>query len=77
VREWQKSLERACRALKLSRLTHHNFRRLFATRCLECGVDPKTVADWLGYADGGVLVLKAYGHVRPEHGAAAAAKVSY
>jgi hypothetical protein len=35
------------------------------------------VADWLGHADGGVLVLKTYGHVRPEHAAAAAAKVSF
>lgn len=77
VREGQKSLDRACRALKLPRLTHHDFRHLFATRCLECGVDPKTVADWLGHADGGVLVLKTYGHVRPEHAAAAAAKVSF
>jgi len=77
VRECQKSLNRACRALQLPQLTHHDFRHLFATRCLECGVDPKTVADWLGHADGGVLVLKTYGHVRPEHAAAAAAKVSF
>jgi integrase len=77
VRECQKSLNRACRALQLPRLTHHDFRHLFATRALECGIDPKTVADWLGHADGGVLVLKTYGHVRPEHAAAAAAKLSF
>lgn len=77
VHEGQKSLNRACRALKLPRLTHHDFRHLFATRCLECGVDPKTVADWLGHADGGVLVLRTYGHVRPEHAAASAAKVLF
>jgi len=77
VRECQKSLNRACSALNLPRLTHHDFRHLFATRCLECGVDPKTVADWLGHADGGVLVLKTYGHVRPGHAAEAAARVSF
>lgn len=77
VHEGQKSLNRACRALKLPRLTHHDFRHLFATRCLECGVDPKTAADWLGHADGGVLVLRTYGHVRPQHSAEAAARVSF
>lgn len=77
VREAQKSIDRACAKLKVPRLTHHDFRHLFATRCLESGVDPKTIAAWMGHSDGGVLVLKLYGHVRPDHAAAAAAKVIF
>ncbi len=77
VKEAQKSIDRACTSLGLARLTHHDFRHLFATRCLEVGVDPKTVAEWLGHSDGGVLVLRTYGHVRPDHAAAAAAKVVF
>lgn len=77
VREAQNTLDRACKTLNVPRLTHHDFRHLFATRCLEAGVDPKTVADWLGHADGGVLVLRIYGHVRKDHAVAAAAKVSF
>jgi len=77
VREAQKSITRACGALRISRLSHHDFRHFFATRCLENGVDPKTVAEWLGHADGGVLVLRIYGHVRPAHSAAAAAKLIF
>ena len=77
VKEAQQSITRACKALKLARLTHHDFRHLFATRCLEAGVDPKTIAAWLGHSDGGVLVLRIYGHVRSDHAAAAAAKVVF
>lgn len=77
VREAQKTIDRVCRTLKLPRMTHHDFRHLFATRCLEVGVDPKTVAEWLGHADGGVLVLRTYGHVRPQHAASMAARVVF
>jgi len=77
VKEAQNTLTRACKALKLPRMTHHDFRHLFATRCLESGVDPKTLAEWLGHADGGMLVLRTYGHVRQEHAAAVAAKVFF
>ncbi len=58
-------------------MTHHDLRHLFATCCLESGVDPKTLAEWLGHADGGTLVLRTYGHVRPDHAFSAAAKVVF
>jgi integrase len=77
VRRAKGGIARACRALGLPRLTHHDFRHLFATRCLESGVDPKTLAEWLGHADGGMLVFRTYGHVRQDHAIAAAAKVVF
>jgi hypothetical protein len=39
VRECQKSLDRACGNVGADRITHHHLRYLFATPCIESGVD--------------------------------------
>src|SRR5262249_5485395 len=39
VRECQKALDRACKKVGADRITHHDLRHLFATRCIESGVD--------------------------------------
>jgi integrase len=77
VRECQKSLDRACKKLGIDRITHHDLRHLFATRCIESGVDIPTVSRWLGHKDGGALAMKTYGHLRREHSIAQAQKVSF
>lgn len=74
VRCW---LEKAHRELGLPHLSNHDFRHLFATRCIEAGVDVPTVSRWLGHKDGGILAMKTYGHLRNEHSQAAALKVSF
>jgi integrase len=61
--------------LGIPKLTHHSLRHLFATICIESGVDVPTVSRWLGHADGGALAMRVYGHLRDEHSQAAAAKV--
>ena len=61
------ALARACKEIGIPRLTHHDLRHLFATRCIESGVDVPTVARWLGHKDGGSLALRTYGHLRNEH----------
>jgi integrase len=76
VKECQKSIDRACKALRIARLTHHDFRHYFATVCIESGVDIPTVSRWLGHADGGALAMKTYGHLRQEHSLTQAAKVA-
>lgn len=76
VKECQKSIDRACKALGIARLTHHDFRHYFATVCIESGVDIPTVSRWLGHADGGALAMKTYGHLRQEHSLTQAAKVA-
>ncbi len=76
VKECQKSIDRACKALGIARLTHHDFRHYFATVSIESGVDIPTVSRWLGHADGGALAMKTYGHLRQEHSLAQAAKVA-
>jgi integrase len=77
VGECEKSLARACKLLKLPRLTHHDLRHLFATRCIETGVDTPTVSRWLGHRDGGALAMRVYGHLRDDHSQAMAQKVTF
>jgi len=72
-----KALESACKKVGAKRLTHHDLRHLFATRCIEAGVDIPTVSRWLGHKDGGALAMKTYGHLRDEHSQAIAAKVTF
>ena len=71
------SLARACKEIGIPRLTHHDFRHLFATSCIESGVDIPTVSRWLGHKDGGALAMKTYGHLRNEHSQAMAQKVKF
>jgi integrase len=77
VGECEKSLVRACKLVKVPRLTHHDLRHLFATRCIEAGVDIPTVSRWLGHSDGGALAMKVYGHLREKHSAEMAQKVTF
>jgi integrase len=51
----------------IKRITHHDLRDLFVTRCLENRVPVPTVAKWCGHKDGGALLLKTYSHLRQEH----------
>jgi len=71
------ALKRACEELGIPRLTHHDFRHLFATRCIESGVDIPTVSRWLGHKDGGALAMKTYGHLRNEQSQQMAQKVKF
>jgi integrase len=75
--ECQKSLTRACAIVGIKRITHHDLRHLFATRCIEAGVDIPTVARWLGHSDGGALAMRVYGHLRREHSREMAQKVKF
>ena len=77
VRECQKAIDHACKKLGITRITHHDFRHLFATICIESGVDIPTVSRWLGHKDGGALAMKTYGHLRREYSTAQAQKVSF
>ena len=73
----KKCLSTACRKLNLPTFTHHDFRHLFATTCIESGVDIPTVSRWLGHKDGGALAMKVYGHLRKVHSDEMALKVSF
>lgn len=77
VRECQKAMDRAAKLVGMRRITHHDLRHLFATRCIESGVDIPTVSRWLGHKDGGALAMKTYGHLRQEHSRQMAEKVRF
>ncbi len=77
VHECQKSMNRAAKEVGMARITHHDLRHLFATRCIESGVDIPTVSRWLGHKDGGALAMKVYGHLRDQHSTTMAQKVKF
>lgn len=77
VAECQKSMDRAAKVVGMARITHHDLRHLFATRCIESGVDIPTVSRWLGHKDGGALAMRVYGHLRDQHSVAMAQRVTF
>jgi integrase len=77
VHECQNAIDSACKKLGITRFTHHDLRHLFATLCIESGVDIPTVSRWLGHKDGGALAMKVYGHLRDQHSVAMAQKVTF
>jgi integrase len=77
VADCEKSLAHACKTVGAARITHHDLRHLFATRCIEAAVDIPTVSRWLGHSDGGALAMRVYGHLRDKHSAEMAQKVTF
>jgi integrase len=77
VREAQRAINSAACKVGMERIVHHDLRHLFATICIESGVDIPTVSRWLGHKDGGALAMKTYGHLRREHSIAQAQRVTF
>jgi len=71
------ALRAAIEKLNLPIKGHHTFRHLAGTKWLECGVNVKQVAEWLGHQDGGALLLKIYAHARKQQAHDEAAKVRW
>lgn len=73
----RQALGSACRRAGLPRFSHHALRHFFCSNAIEAGCDFKVIAEWLGHKDGGVLVAMTYGHLRSEHSAAMAKRITY
>ena len=73
--ECKRALGTACVRAGVPHLSHHDFRHLFGTRCIESAVDLPTAARWLGHQDGGALLAKIYFHLVDEHSRLMAARV--
>ena len=71
------ALRSACKRLGFEHFSHHSFRHLAGTKWLECGVNPRQAAAWLGHQDGGALLLRIYAHARRDHVQEEAAKVQW
>lgn len=75
MKDPDESLKNACRRLKVPHIRLHDLRHFFASYSLKSGVDVPTVSRWLGHKDGGVLVLRTYGHLWDSHSLASASKL--
>lgn len=73
----RQALGSACRRAGLPNFGHHALRHFFCSNAIEAGIDFKAIAGWLGHKDGGVLVAKTYGHLRAEHSAAMALRMTF
>ena len=47
----QKKFKKVARECELENVTFHTLRHTFATRCIECGFDAKTLSEILGHSD--------------------------
>lgn len=77
VRRVSCAISTACQKTGVPHLCHHSFRHLFATFCIEAGIDIPTVSRWLGHSDGGTLAMRTYGHLRREHSQLMAQRVTF
>jgi integrase len=67
AKTFQDSFSEARKNAKLEWVGFHDLRHYFASMAVMSGIDFKTIAEWLGHQDGGMLVGKVYGHLLPEH----------
>jgi len=77
IKSAKKAMISACRNAGLPHFTHHHLRHFFCSNAIEAGVDFKAIAGWLGHKDGGLLAAKTYGHLRDEHSALMARKMTF
>jgi integrase len=73
----KKAMGSGCQKAGLPHFTHHSLRHFFCSNAIEAGIDFKVIAGWLGHKDGGVLVARTYGHLRDEHSAAMAQRMTF
>jgi integrase len=77
IRNAKTAMISACRIAELPHFTHHHLRHFFCSNAIEAGIDFKAIAGWLGHRDGGLLVAKTYGHLRDEHSAIMAQRMTF
>ena len=58
-------IARICKAAGIEKFTAHAFRDTFATRCIESGMQPKTLQEILGHTDIS-MTMNLYAHVMEE-----------
>lgn len=57
-----REIKRICKRIGMDAFTAHGLRSTFATRCIEQGIEPRTLQELLGHADFS-LTMNLYGHV--------------
>lgn len=77
ISDGKKAIDTSCQKAGLPHFTHHSMRQCFCSNAIEEGVDFKTIANWIGHKDGGILVAKTYGHLRDTHSVAMAEQMTF
>ena len=57
-----REIKRICKVIGIEEFTMHGFRATFATRCIEAGMNPRTLQELLGHTNFN-LTMSLYGHV--------------
>lgn len=63
----RESFKSARKEAQLEWMGFHDLRHYFASCAVMAGIDFKTIAEWLGHQDGGVLLCKVYSHLLDGH----------
>ena len=63
----RESFKLARNAADLTWVGFHDLRHCFASVCVMSHIDFKTIAEWLGHQDGGVLLGKVHSHLLDGH----------
>ena len=74
---WAKLAGRGPTVVFLPGFKPHDLRHYFISNCVTAGFDFMTIAKWAGHSDGGVLIGKIYGHLRPGHTKELARRLSF
>jgi len=61
------SFEIARKQAELSWVGFHDLRHFFCSLAIMSGIDVRTIAEWMGHLDGGILIGKIYSHLLGEH----------
>lgn len=57
-----REIRRICDIIEIEPFSMHAFRDTFATRAIECGINPRTLQELLGHSNFN-LTMSLYGHV--------------
>lgn len=77
IKSPRRALGTACKEVGIVRMNTKALRHLFTTRCLQSGIDVKTVAAWRGDKDGGAMLLRTYAHLLNDHSQKMAKRVRF
>jgi integrase len=61
------SFEIARKQAGLTWVGFHDLRHYFCSLAIMSGIDVRTIAEWMGHLDGGILIGKIYSHLLGEH----------
>lgn len=77
VTSYKKSLASVKEETKIEDFGFHHLRHYFISHAVMSGIDYKTIAEWVGHRDGGVLIGRIYSHLNDSHSQSQAARLKF